>query len=108
MKDLEEAAAFARGADFLSEAFVFFVGGASPVVPSIYHYLRAPQTASGGSILSHILLIRSGMSHRPHYSHPPPYAGAILTFEYTRSNMSAARKEAEKERGRQQFREVCG
>jgi hypothetical protein len=28
VKDLEEAAAFARGADFLSEAFVFFVGGA--------------------------------------------------------------------------------
>lgn len=30
VKDLEEAAAFARGADFLSEAFVFSVGGAWP------------------------------------------------------------------------------
>jgi hypothetical protein len=29
-----------------------------------------------------------------------------VTFEYTRSNMSAARKEAAKERQRQQFREV--
>ncbi len=28
VKELEEAAAFARGADFLSEALVFFVGGA--------------------------------------------------------------------------------
>jgi hypothetical protein len=57
VKELEEAAAFARGADFLSEALVFFVGG------------------------------------------------AILTFEYTRSNMSAAQKEAAKEAGRQKFRE---
>jgi len=57
VKELEEVAAFTRGADFLSEALVFFVGG------------------------------------------------AILTFEYTRSNMSAAQKEAAKEAGRQKFRE---
>ncbi|EWM23560.1 Optic atrophy 3 [Nannochloropsis gaditana] len=57
VKELEEAAAFARGADFLSETLVFFVGG------------------------------------------------AILTFEYTRSNASAAQKEAAKEASRQKFRE---
>lgn len=34
------------------------------------------------------------------------HTGGIVTFEYTRSNMSAARKEADKERNRQQFREV--
>ncbi len=52
VKDLEEAAAFARGADFLSEAFVFIVGGTRALLCGV-RSIPAPQANARRSLDSH-------------------------------------------------------